>query len=63
MGAVDHLSVFCTEATWHDLADSLIAEYDDVVDRLVFYNPAFDTLDRFERYGSVARTISERTAN
>lgn len=63
MGAVDHLSVFCTEATWHDLADSLIAEYDDVVDRLVFYNPAFDTPDRFERYGSVARTISERTAN
>jgi hypothetical protein len=25
------------------------------------YNPAFDTPERFERYGSVARDISERT--
>jgi len=59
----DHLSVFCTEAHWDDLADSLIAKYDGVVDRLVFYNPAFDTPEHFERYGSVARTISERTAD
>jgi probable F420-dependent oxidoreductase len=59
----DHLAVFCTEAGWDDLADALIAKYDGVVDRLVFYNPAFDTADRFERYGSVARTISERTAS
>lgn len=58
----DHLSVFCTEARWDDLADSLIAKYDGVVDRLVLYNPAFDTAERFERYGSVARAISERTA-
>ena len=58
----DHLAVFCTEARWDDLAESLIAKYADVVDRLVFYNPAFDTPDRFERYGAVARTISDRTA-
>jgi probable F420-dependent oxidoreductase len=58
----DHLSVFCTEARWDDLADALIAKYADVVDRLVFYNPAFDTPERFERYGAVARSISDRTA-
>ena len=59
----DHLAVFCTEAKWHDLADALIAKYHGVIDRLVFYNPAFDTPDRFERYGAVARTISERTTS
>ncbi len=59
----DHLAVFCTEASWDGLADALIAKYDGVVDRLVFYNPAFDTADRFERHGSVARAISERTAS
>jgi hypothetical protein len=58
----DHLSVFCTEARWDDLADALISKYDGVVDRLVFYNPAFDTPERFERYGAVARAISDRTA-
>ena len=57
----DHLSVFCTEASWDDLADSLVATYDGVADRLVLYNPAFDTPDRFERYGAVARAISDRT--
>ena len=59
----DHLSVFCTEASWDGLADALIDKYDGVVDRLVFYNPAFDTPERFERYGAVARTISDRTAS
>jgi probable F420-dependent oxidoreductase len=58
----DHLGVFCTESRWDDLADSLIAKYDGVVDRLVLYNPAFDTPDRFERYGAVARAVSDRTA-
>jgi alkanesulfonate monooxygenase SsuD/methylene tetrahydromethanopterin reductase-like flavin-dependent oxidoreductase (luciferase family) len=57
----EHLAVFCTEARWDDLADALLARYDGVVDRLVFYNPAFDTADRFERYGAVARSISDRT--
>jgi alkanesulfonate monooxygenase SsuD/methylene tetrahydromethanopterin reductase-like flavin-dependent oxidoreductase (luciferase family) len=59
----DHLSVFCTEASWDDLAGALIAKYAGVVDRLVLYNPAFDTPDRFERYGAVARAISDATAN
>jgi len=58
----EHLAVFCTEATWDHLADALIAKYADVVDRLVFYNPAFDRPDRFERYGAVARQISDRTS-
>ena len=51
----------CTEAHWDDLADALVAKYDGIVDRLVFYNPAFDTPDRFERYGAVARAISDRS--
>jgi probable F420-dependent oxidoreductase len=59
----DHLAVFCTEARWDDLADAVIAKYDGTVDRLVFYNPAFDSPDRFERYGAVARAISDRTAS
>jgi probable F420-dependent oxidoreductase len=57
----DHLAVFCTEAGWDDLADALIAKYEGTVDRLVLYNPAFDSPDRFERYGAVARQISDRT--
>lgn len=57
----DHLAVFCTEARWDDLADALIAKYATVADRLVFYNPVFDTPERFERYGAVARAVSERT--
>lgn len=57
----DHLAVFCTEARWDDLADALIDTYAPVADRLVFYNPVFDTPERFERYGAVARAISERT--
>jgi probable F420-dependent oxidoreductase len=57
----EHLAVFCTEARWDDLADALIATYQGVVDRLVLYNPAFDTPERLERYGHVARTISDRT--
>jgi probable F420-dependent oxidoreductase len=59
----DHLAVFCTEARWDDLADALIDKYDGTVDRLVFYNPAFDSPERFERYGAVARAISDRTAS
>lgn len=58
----DHLAVFCTESRWDGLADALIAKYGEIVDRLVFYNPAFDSPDRFERYGAVARAISDRTA-
>jgi probable F420-dependent oxidoreductase len=59
----DHLAVFCTEARWDDLADALTDKYDGTVDRLVFYNPAFDSPERFERYGAVAQAISDRTAS
>ncbi len=59
----DHLAVFCTEAGWDTLADTLVAKYTDTVDRLVLYNPAFDTPERFERYGEIARVISDRTAD
>jgi hypothetical protein len=58
----DHLAVFCTEAAWDGLAEALIDTYGAVVDRLVLYNPGFDTPERFERYGAVAREVSARTA-
>ena len=57
----DHLSVFCTEATWDTLADALITTYGDLAHRLVFYNPGFESPERFERYGLVAAEISVRT--
>ncbi len=54
----DHLAAFATESTWDSLADALIAKYGAIVDRLVLYNPAGETPERFERYGAVARAIS-----
>jgi probable F420-dependent oxidoreductase len=54
----DHLAAFATESTWDGLADSLLAKYGGIVDRLVLYNPAGESPERFERYGAVARTIS-----
>jgi probable F420-dependent oxidoreductase len=57
----DHLAAFCTESAWGGLADALIDTYGDIVDRLVLYNPSGDTPERFERYGAVAREISDRT--
>ncbi len=58
----DHLAVFATESTWDGLAGDLVAKYGGMVDRLVFYNAAGDTPERFERYGAVARTISDAPA-
>lgn len=57
----EHLGVFCTEASWDDLADALISRYATIVDRLVLYNPSFDSPERFARYGAVAAEISTRT--
>ena len=57
----EHLAVFATESDWDGLADALIDAYAGVVDRLVLYNPAGDTPERFERYGAVAREISDRS--
>jgi probable F420-dependent oxidoreductase len=58
----EHLAVFCTESGWDGLADALLGKYLGVADRLVFYNPATDTPERFDRYGQVARAISDRTS-
>ena len=57
----DHLAVFTTESTWDGLADALIARYAGVASRLVFYNAGRD-VERFERYGEVARRIVARTS-
>jgi probable F420-dependent oxidoreductase len=57
----DHLSTFCTEATWDDAAEALISKYDGIADRLLFYNPVADTPEAFDRYGEVARDIVNRT--
>jgi probable F420-dependent oxidoreductase len=59
----DHLATFCTEASWDHLADALIETYAELADRLVLYNPAGDTPERFERYGEIARQISRRTTS
>ncbi len=58
----DHLAVFATEATWSDLADALIETYGGKADRLVLYSAAGTSGETLERYGSVAREVSERTA-
>jgi probable F420-dependent oxidoreductase len=54
----EHLAVFATESTWDALANDLVAKYGDIVNRLVFYNAAGDTPERYERYGAVAKAIS-----
>lgn len=61
----DHLAVFTTEASWDELADVLIDRYEGLATRLVFYNAIQERLrapERWQRYGAVAREISERTA-
>ena len=55
----DHLATFCVESSWDGLADTLRATYGDLADRLVLYNAAGDSPERFERYGEIARQISE----
>ncbi|MFM8563857.1 MAG: TIGR03617 family F420-dependent LLM class oxidoreductase [Acidimicrobiia bacterium] len=53
----DHLAVFAVESTWDGLAKDLTRRYEGLAARVVLYNAARDP-DRFERYGTVARTIS-----
>jgi probable F420-dependent oxidoreductase len=55
----EHLATFATASTWDGLADALIARYGDLATRLVIYNATGD-LDRFERFGEVARRITAR---
>ena len=59
----DHLTAFCTEANWDDLADRLIETYRGTANRLVLYSAGTADTETLERYGVVARTISERTAS
>jgi probable F420-dependent oxidoreductase len=54
----EHVAVFATESTWDDLADALRAKYAGAATRLVLYNAVGDP-ERFERYGEVARRVSE----
>ena len=48
---------------WDDLADALIDKYDGTVDRLVFYNPAFDSPRPLRALRRRRRAISDRTAS
>jgi hypothetical protein len=58
----EHLTTFCTEADWDDLADRLIETYGGTANRLVLYSAGSTDAATLDRYGAVARTISERTA-
>jgi probable F420-dependent oxidoreductase len=53
----DHLAVFCTEATWDGLAQTLVDKYRGVADRIVFYNAMMGRPERLERFGEVAKEI------
>ena len=57
----DHLATFCTEASWDGLADALIEVYGDIATRLVLYSAAGAGPEELQRYGVVARDISDRT--
>ncbi len=58
----DHLAAFCTESSWDGIADALVDRYAGVADRLVLYSSGSVGPDAFERYGAVARAVSDRTA-
>jgi hypothetical protein len=52
----DHIATFATESTWDGLADALIEKYAEIATRIVLYNVLGDH-ERFERYGTVARSM------
>lgn len=54
----DHLAVFCTEASWDDLAPALHDTYADLASRLVLYSAAGATGDQLENYGTVAKRLA-----
>ena len=58
----EHLQTFCVEASWGGLADALIDTYGSIATRLVLYSTGAVGPEDFERYGAVARDISDRTA-
>ncbi len=57
----DHIATFATESTWDGLAGALAERYGDTATRIVLYNALGDG-ERFERYGEVARQLSQSTA-
>ncbi|WP_167107173.1 TIGR03617 family F420-dependent LLM class oxidoreductase [Mycobacterium sp. DL592] len=54
----EHIATFATESTWDGLADALAARYAGVATRVVLYNAASASEERFRRYGDVARRLS-----
>ena len=58
----EHLATFCVEATWDGLADAVIDEFGSIASRVVLYSASTDTPERFDRYGEVARAVSDRTS-
>ena len=63
----DHLATFCTEATWDDLAHTLVDKYRGLATRFVFYNAAMGSPDllaeRLEKFGEVAKRIRHLTGD
>jgi len=63
----DHLATFCTEATWDDLAHTLVDKYRGLATRFVFYNAAMGAPDllaeRLEKFGEVAKRIRHLTGD
>src|ERR1700730_1833922 len=57
----DHIAAFATESTWDQWADALTDKSAATAPRVVLYNAVGD-LERFERYGEVARRVSGRSA-
>ena len=56
----DHIATFAIESTWDGLADALVDKYAGIATHIVLYNALADP-ERFERYGEVARRISNRS--
>jgi probable F420-dependent oxidoreductase len=54
----EHIAAFATESTWDGLADALTAKYGGIATRIALYNALGDD-ERFERYGEVARQLSQ----
>jgi probable F420-dependent oxidoreductase len=56
----EHIATFATESTWDGLADALTEKYAAIATRIVLYNALSDS-GRVERYGEVARGVSDRS--
>lgn len=56
----EHIATFATESTWDAMADALIEKYGGIATRIVLYNALGGDRERVERYGAVARRITQR---